>query len=65
MPEPDLFEHNRLSPYERGIIERAERAEHHRLHQTGEFRDASKCLFDFISESRREERREQARAARG
>ncbi len=65
MADPDLFEHNRLSPYEKGLIERAERAEHHRLQKTGGFREASKELFDFIFESRREDRREQAKDARG
>jgi len=64
MSDPDLFEHNRLSPYERGIIERAERAEHHRLHKTGAFRDSSKAVFDFIAESRRDERRAKAAEAR-
>jgi len=64
MSETDLFAHNRLSPYERGIIERAELAEHHRLHQTGGFRKAQTELFAFIYKAKREQRVQAAKEAR-
>ncbi len=55
---------NRLTDYERGVIERAEAWEYAHLMQTGHAHLRERELRDFIRNHKREPRRNAARASR-